>query len=84
MSYNYEIQLPKIMNEEGVGLIFKIHRNAREISKVSSVFTFNDILKGCTGDTFDWCAAVDFLVKNGHLKLVHNRFPSQTSVYELV
>jgi hypothetical protein len=69
MSYDYNTEIPALMNPKGVIRIIDTLEKARTVAEVSGVFEECKCYSG-TGDGWHLMAAVDFLVTHGYLNVV--------------
>lgn len=84
MSYDYSTEKKELMNEDGINLILKIWENSQKACEIAGVVKASKTWAGCTGDSWNFLAALDFLVESGRLReLPRNGCAGQDRTFEL-
>lgn len=65
--YNYQTERPGLFSPEGFKLITKIRAKAQKCIELSGAARMDKLIQGCTGDSWQMMAAVDYLVEEGEL-----------------
>ncbi|MFT6496296.1 MAG: hypothetical protein ACJA2A_002085 [Cycloclasticus pugetii] len=66
--YNYEDEKAAIFTEEGQKQFLKIRDQAKRLLETSGAARCQEIIAGCTGDSWAMLACVDRLVELGEIK----------------
>ena len=68
MSYNYQIERPKLFTEDGVVMLLKIRDNCTALLRTSGGFRAERAWQGVTGDSWMMLAALDFLCERNEIE----------------
>jgi|HubBroStandDraft_5_1064220.scaffolds.fasta_scaffold406307_2 hypothetical protein len=83
MSYDYTKQREVVFTESGLIMLFKIRDKARALLETAGAFREQGIHMGCSGDSWDMLACVDYLVERGEIRRVvgGNNVARQHNIY---
>jgi hypothetical protein len=80
--YNYETQKSNIFTEDGQVMFLKIRDKAHELINVAGAFMMAEVIRGCSGESWDMLACVDRLVELGEIREVTGEnVPGQCRVF---
>ena len=79
--YDYTKQRSVVFSETGIKLLFKIRDKAQSLLKEAGAFREQEVTLGCSGDSWDMLACVDYLVECGEIVRVSHRGARQHDVY---
>lgn len=68
MSYNYADQRPSLFTESGQVMFLAIRDNAKRLLSLAGAFTCGQVIRGCSGDSWQMLACVDRLVELGEIR----------------
>lgn len=68
--YRYQEQRENIFTEEGIKMLQEIRLNINRLSNQLNSFTLENAIKGCTGNSWDMLACIDYLVETGEISEV--------------
>jgi hypothetical protein len=63
MSYNYQTERPFIFTEEGQVIFLKVRDKTQQLLKVAGAARSQEMIAGCTGNSWQIMACVDRLVE---------------------
>lgn len=72
MTYRYETEREGLFNDSGQRTFLKIRDRAQHLLKTAGAARVEEIISGCTGDTWQMLACVDRLVELGELREITN------------
>jgi hypothetical protein len=72
MPYNYATERPNIFTEDGQVMFLHIRDNAKRLLTEAGAARCQELMAGCTGDTWTMLACIDRLVELGELREVPN------------
>ena len=67
MSYSYAIERERLFTEDGQVLFLKIRDNAQKLLKTAGAFKARNAWQDCSGDSWQFIAALDRLVELGEI-----------------
>ena len=81
--YNYETEKQNIFTEEGQLLFLKIRDKTKRLLETAGAARCQEIISGCTGDSWAMLACVDRLVEIGEIKeiTIDSRVAGQYRVF---
>lgn len=83
MPYDYATERPKIFTEDGQTMFLKIRDNAKRLLGEAGAVRCQELVGGCSGDSWQMLACVDRLVELGELRevTVRERVAGQHRVF---
>lgn len=81
MSYEYQIERPKLFTEEGVAMLFKVRDQVSKHIFHAGACTADKIIRPITGDSWLMLAAIDYMEELGEIKCVYEGYRSNDAVY---
>ena len=69
--YRYEEEKHKLWTDEGLDMIIKVREEAHRLFKIAGCATLENLIRGCTGDSFTMLAVVDWLEEKKTIRRIY-------------